>query len=132
MAAKPDNRRPAGLLQPLPVPHRPWTHISHDYVTRLPPSQGNTAILVVVDRFSKAARFIALTKLPTAKQTAEIMVREVVRYHGPPKDLVSDRGPQFVARFWKAFWGNLGASVSLTSGYHPQSNGQTERVNQAL
>ena len=132
MVAKPDNRRPAGLLQPLPVPHRPWTHISLDFITGLPPSQGNTAILVVVDRFSKAARFIALTKLPTAKQTAEILVREVVRYHGPPEDLVSDRGPQFVARFWKAFWGNLGASVSLTSGYHPQSNGQTERVNQAL
>src|SRR4029434_9688999 len=63
MAAKPDNRPPAGLLQPLPIPRRPWTHISLDFITGLPPSQGNTAILVVVDRFSKAARFIALAKL---------------------------------------------------------------------
>src|SRR4029434_1451872 len=117
---------PSGPTSPMD-PHLPRFHYGAAPVT-----PRNTAILVVVDRFSKAARFIALTKHPTAKQAAEILVREVVRYHGPPEDLVSDRGPQFVARFWKAFWGNLGASVSLTSGYHPQSNGQTERVNQAL
>ena len=132
MAAQPDNRRPAGLLQPLPIPRRPWTHISLDFITGLPLLKGNTTILMVVDRFSKAAHFIALAKLPTAKQTAEVLVREIVLYHGPPEDLVSDRGPQFVARFWKAFWSHLGASVSLSSGYHPQSNGQTERDNQGL
>jgi hypothetical protein len=70
---------PAGLLQPLPVPHRPWSHISLDFVTGLPLSEGNTAILTMVDRFPKAAHFIALSKLLYAKETAQVMVQHVFR-----------------------------------------------------
>ncbi|KAL6468355.1 hypothetical protein MHYP_G00240320 [Metynnis hypsauchen] len=124
--------RPQGLLHPLPIPARPWSHVSLDFITGLPPSRGNTAILVLVDRFSKACKFVALPKLPSAKETAELLLQHVVRVHGMPSDLVSDRGPQFASRFWKAFCQLMGASVSLSSGFHPESNSQTERVNQDL
>uniref|UniRef100_A0AAZ3QS83 Gypsy retrotransposon integrase-like protein 1 n=1 Tax=Oncorhynchus tshawytscha TaxID=74940 RepID=A0AAZ3QS83_ONCTS len=117
-----------GKLQPLPVPQRPWTHLSVDFLTDLPPSQGSTTILVVVDRFSKSCRLIPLPGLPTALQTA--LFTHVFRHYGVPEDIVSDRGPQFTSRVWRAFMERLGVSVSLTSGFHPESNGQVERVNQ--
>ena len=123
---------PPGLLRPLPVPHRPWSDISLDFVTGFPLSEGNTTVLTVVDRFSKMAHFIPLPKLPSAKETAEAVLAHVFRLHGFPADVVSDRGPQFVSKFWKEFCSLLGATVSLSSGYHPQSNGQTERLNQEL
>ncbi|KAL0185788.1 hypothetical protein M9458_017458, partial [Cirrhinus mrigala] len=129
---KTSNRPPEGLLQPLSVPSRPWSHIALDFITALPLSQGNTVVLTVVDRFSKAAHFIPLPKLPSAKETAVTVVDHVFRIHGLPNDVVSDRGPQFISRFWKEFCRLLGATVSLSSGFHPQSNGQTERANQDL
>lgn len=122
----------SGLLQPLPIPRRPWSHIAVDFVTGLPLSHGNTTILSIIDRFWKAAHFVALPKLPSAKETAEIMVKHVFRLHGIPADIVSDRGPQFTSEVWRMFCAALGATVSLTSGFHPQSNGQTERANQSL
>ncbi|KAI2648698.1 Transposon Tf2-9 polyprotein [Labeo rohita] len=129
---KTSNRPPDGLLQPLPIPSRPWSHIALDFVTALPPSQGNTVVLTVVDRFSKAVHFIPLPKLPSAKETAVAVIDHVFRLHGLPTDVVSDRGPQFVSKFWREFCRLLGATVSLSSGFHPQSNGQTERANQDL
>lgn len=130
--SKASHRAPAGLLQPLPVPHRPWSHIAVDFVTGLPPSEGNSAILTVVDRFSKSVHFIPLPKLPSAFETANLLVQHVFRLHGLPLDIISDRGPQFISRVWKAFCRAIGATVSLSSGYHPQTNGQTERANQDL
>ncbi|KAG5281322.1 hypothetical protein AALO_G00069940 [Alosa alosa] len=129
---KTSTRPPAGLLQPLPVPKRPWSHISIDFITGLPPSAGNTAILTVVDRFSKAVHFIPLAGLPSAKDTAKIMIQHVFKLHGLPSEVVSDRGPQFTSSFWRAFCKLLGASVCLSSGFHPQTNDQTERANQQL
>ncbi|XDV37137.1 hypothetical protein PO909_006790 [Leuciscus waleckii] len=93
---------------------------------------GHTVVLTVVDRFSKAAHSIPLPKLPSAKETALTVVDHVFRLHGLPIDVVSDRGPQFVSKFWREFCKLLGATVSLSSGFHPQSNGQTERANQDL
>ncbi|TKS65685.1 Retrovirus-related Pol polyprotein [Collichthys lucidus] len=103
-----------------------------DFVSGLPLSDRNTVILNIVDRFSKMAHFIPLPKLPSAKETAQIVLEQVFRIHGLPKDIVSDRGPQFASTFWKEFCHLLGATASLTSGFHPQSNGQAERVNQEL
>ncbi|KAG1953646.1 retrotransposable element [Pimephales promelas] len=121
---------PAGLLCPLPTPQRPWSHIAVDFIIDLPNSQGYTTILTIVDRFSKACRLVPLTKLPTAFETAELLCNQVFRFYGLPEDIVSDRGPQFTSRVWTAFFKNLNVNISLTSGYHPQSNGQTERLNQ--
>lgn len=129
---KASHRPPVGLLRPLPVPHRPWSHIAVDFVTGFPLSDANTVILTVVDRFSKAAHFIPLPKLPSACETADLLVQHVVRLHGIPADIVSDRAPQFSSQLWKAFCHTLGATASLSSGFHPQTNGQTERMNQEL
>ncbi|KAL0176934.1 hypothetical protein M9458_029264, partial [Cirrhinus mrigala] len=130
--SKVPRRLPAGLLQPLPVPLRPWSHIAVDFLTDLPPSNGHTTILSVVDRFSKGCRFIPLPKLPTAMETAELLCNWVFRLYGLPEDIVSDRGPQFTSRLWASFFRLLGVNISLTSGYHPQANGQAERLNQEL
>ncbi len=121
--SKSSNPPPAGLLQPLLVPSRPWFHISLDFVSGLPPSQGNTVVLTVVDRFSEATHFIPLPKLPSARETAVAVIDHVFRIHGLPMDVVSNRGPQFVSKFWREFCKLLGATVSLSSGFHPQSNG---------
>uniref|UniRef100_A0A673KGR5 Gypsy retrotransposon integrase-like protein 1 n=1 Tax=Sinocyclocheilus rhinocerous TaxID=307959 RepID=A0A673KGR5_9TELE len=129
---KSPHQLPAGLLQPLPIPQRPWSHIAIDFITDLPASQGHTTILSVIDRFSKACRLIPLPKLPTALETAEVLCNYVFRFYGLPEDVVSDRGPQFTSRVWSAFCRQLNINVSLTSGYHPQSNGQVERLNQEL
>ncbi|KAI2652199.1 Transposon Tf2-9 polyprotein [Labeo rohita] len=123
---------PAGLLQPLPTPRRPWSHIAVDFITDLPPSQGHTVILSVIDRFSKGCRLIPLPKLPTAMETAEALCNSVFRFYGLPEDIVSDRGPQFTSRVWSNFFRLLGVNISLTSGYHPEANGQVERLNQEL
>lgn len=130
--SKSSNQQPAGLLHPLPVPKRPWSHIAVDFVTGLPPSAGNTTILTIVDRFSKAVHYLPLPKLPTATETANLLIQHVYRLHGIPSDIVSDRGPQFTSQVWKAFCQSFGTSSSLSSGYHPQSNGQSERANQNL
>ncbi|KAL0194857.1 hypothetical protein M9458_008429, partial [Cirrhinus mrigala] len=118
---------PAGKLHPLPIPNRPWSHLGVDFMTDLPVSDENTCILVIVERFSKFCRLIPLKRLPTALETAECLFNHVFRYYGLPEDIVSDRGPQFISRVWKAFFKLLGVTVSLSSGYHPQTNGQTER-----
>uniref|UniRef100_A0A9J7WUR7 Gypsy retrotransposon integrase-like protein 1 n=1 Tax=Cyprinus carpio carpio TaxID=630221 RepID=A0A9J7WUR7_CYPCA len=129
---KSSHLKPAGLLQPLPVPRRPWSHIAVDFVTDLPQSQGYTTILSVIDRFSKSCRFIPLSGLPTALQTAEALLNHVFRLFGLPEDIVTDRGPQFTSRVWRELCSKLSINVSLTSGYHPQANGQVERLNQDL
>ncbi|KAI2645539.1 Transposon Tf2-9 polyprotein [Labeo rohita] len=118
---------PAGKLHPLPVPNRPWSHLGVDFMTDLPSSDGNTCILVIIDRFSKFCRLIPLKGLPTALETAELLFNHVFRYYGIPEDIVSDRGPQFISRVWRSFFRLLGVTISLSSGYHPQTNGQTER-----
>ena len=98
-----------------------------DFLTDLPPSQGNTTLLVVVDWFSKSSHLLPLPGLPMALQTAEALFTHVFRHYGVPEDIVSDRGPQFTSRVWKAFMERLGVSISLTSGFHLESNGQVEK-----
>ncbi len=123
---------PEGKLVPLPIPRRPWSHLGIDFATDLPPSDGYTTILVVVDRFSKWCKLIPLRGLPTALETAETLFQHVFRNFGLPEDIVSDRGSQFTSRVWRAFFRLLGVSVSLSSGYHPQTDGQTERKIQEI
>lgn len=130
--SKSSRHLPSGKLVPLPIPNRPWSHLGVDFITDLPSSDNNTCILVIVDRFSKFCRLLPLPGLPTAMQTAELLFNHVFRYYGIPEDIVSDRGPQFISRVWKAFFSLLGVTISLTSGYHPQSNGQTERKIQEI
>uniref|UniRef100_A0A8C6PCD2 Gypsy retrotransposon integrase-like protein 1 n=1 Tax=Nothobranchius furzeri TaxID=105023 RepID=A0A8C6PCD2_NOTFU len=129
---KGSNQPPFGLLHPLPIPSRPWSHIALDFVTGLPPSRGFTVILTIIDRFSKACHLVPLKALPSAADTATLLVKHVFRLHGIPAEILSDRGPQFISRVWRDFATCLGAKVALTSGFHPQSNGQCERLNQEV
>lgn len=108
----------------------PWSHLGVDIITDLPESDGYTCVLVIVNRFSKGCRPIPLRGLPTAIHTAELFFNQVFRYFGIPKDIVSDRGPQFISRVWRRFFRLIGVTVSLS--YHPQTNGQTERKIQAI
>ncbi|KAK3570423.1 hypothetical protein QTP86_019298, partial [Hemibagrus guttatus] len=119
-------RLPEGKLVLLPIPRRPCSHLGIDFATDLPVSHGFTTILITVDRFSKACKLIPLKGLPTALETAEALFSNVFRHFGIPEDIVSDRGPQLISRVWRRFFKLLGVSVSLSSGYHPQTNGQTE------
>ncbi|KAK3574239.1 hypothetical protein QTP86_004291 [Hemibagrus guttatus] len=98
----------------------------------LPDSEGHTTVLVVVNHFSKGCKLIPLKGLPSAMQTAEALFLHVFRNFGLPKDIVSDRGSQFTSRVWGSLCARLGIRVSLSSGYHPQSNGQAERLNQEI
>ncbi len=129
---KSSNTPPAGLLRLLSIPLRPWSHIALDFVTGLPLSAGNTVILTVVDRFYKASHFIPLPKLPSARETGQVMVDHVFKIHGLPSDIMSDRWPQFASQFWREFCYQIGASPALSSGFHPQTNGQAKRTNQIL
>ncbi|KAL0154737.1 hypothetical protein M9458_049000, partial [Cirrhinus mrigala] len=123
---------PSGLLQPLPIPQRPWSHLSIDFITDLPPSNDFTTILVIIDRFSKSCRLVPLKGLPTAMETALALFNHVFRVYGLPEDIISDRGIQFTSQVWKAFCKQLYINVSLTSGYHPQANGQVKCLNQEI
>ena len=114
---KTSHQSPAGLLCPLPVPSRPWSHIAVDFVMGLPSSEGNDTILTIVDRFSKAVHFVPLPKLPTALEMANLLVVHVFRLHGIPLNIMSDRGPQFapcLASFLPGF-GRLGQSILWVS-----------------
>uniref|UniRef100_A0A8C6KVM8 Integrase catalytic domain-containing protein n=1 Tax=Nothobranchius furzeri TaxID=105023 RepID=A0A8C6KVM8_NOTFU len=129
---KGDHRSPAGLLNPLPTPSRPWSHIALDFICGLPDSHGFSTILTIVDRFLKACHIIPLKALPSSSVTAKLLVKHVFKLHRIPEEILSDRGPLFISRVWKDFAEALGAKVSLTSGYHPQTNEQCEHMNQEL
>lgn len=123
---------PTGLLKPLPISQCPWSHLSIDFITDLPPSNNYTTILVIIDCFLKACCLIPLKRLPKAMETTEAMFHHVFRNFGIPEDNVSDCGTQFTSQVWKGFCKQLDINVSLTSGYHPQSNEQVKRLSQEI
>ncbi|XP_048339019.1 zinc finger protein ZFP2-like, partial [Sphaerodactylus townsendi] len=124
--------KPHGLLKPLPVPSRPWEVISMDFITDLPESQGNTVLWVVVDLFSKQAHFVPCTSIPSAPKLARLFIQHIYRLHSSPNKVVSDRGPQFVSKFWQAFLDLLGTTPAVAAPYHVQSDGESERTNRTL
>ncbi|GJP60385.1 hypothetical protein CLOP_g17596 [Closterium sp. NIES-67] len=130
---KSSHQRAAGLLQPLDPPERPWQHITMDYMTGLPAGpSGNDAILVVVDRLTKMAHFIACQQTITAEQTTQLFIANIIRLHRLPTAIISDRDPKFTSDFWRHLWDQFGTKLQFSSAYHPQTDGQTERVNQTM
>jgi len=129
---KTPKHKPAGSLHPLPIPDTPWSSVSFDFIVELPMSSGHNAIFVVVDRFTKMAHFIPTTTNITAEGTADLYMQHIFRIHGFPKDIVSDRGTQFTSKFWSRLMELCDVKQNLSTAYHPQSDGQTERVNQVL
>ncbi|GAU37387.1 hypothetical protein TSUD_22610 [Trifolium subterraneum] len=130
--AKTTNNSPAGLLQPLPIPSQIWEDIGMDFITGLPLSHGYTTIMVVVDRLTKYAHFIPMKNDYTSKSVAEAFMNNIVKLHGMPKPIVSDRDKVFTSAFWQQLFRLQGTSLAMTSAYHPQFDGQTEVLNKGL
>ena len=130
--AKHETKNPAGLLQPLPIPQQIWEDISMDFITGLPNSFGYTVIMVVVDRLSKYSHFLPLKTDYSSKSVAETFMKNVVKHHGIPKSIVSDRDKVFMSKFWKDLFQLQGTTLAMSSAYHPQSDGQSEAVNKCL
>jgi transposase InsO family protein len=128
---KPSQHRRNGLLHPLELPNAPWTSISMDFITDLPELEGCRTIWVVVDCFTKMAHFIPL-KEKTATYVAKQFVTHIWRAHGLPDDIVSDRDTAFTSKFWTEIMRCLGVKQRMSTAFHPQTDGQTERVNQVL
>ena len=126
------SRRTYGLLQPLPAATERWVSVTMDFMTQLPPCGGFETLLVVVDRFTKMAHFIPCGKQVDSRQTAKLYIDRVFRLHGIPKEIISDRGGQFNAGFAKSFWKTLGVDQKLSTAFHPETDGQTERVNSVV
>eukprot|EP00268_Persea_americana_P054813 TRINITY_DN6322_c0_g1_i1.p1 TRINITY_DN6322_c0_g1~~TRINITY_DN6322_c0_g1_i1.p1 ORF type:complete len:1140 (-),score=111.45 TRINITY_DN6322_c0_g1_i1:645-4064(-) len=130
---KADHRKPGGLLQPLPIPEWKWEHITMDFISGFPrTSRHNEIIWVIVDRLTKSAHFIPLKGKTTMEHLAKTYVREIVRLHGVPASIVSDRDTRFVSQFWKSLQRAMGTKLNFSTAYHPQTDGQTERTNQTL
>lgn len=132
LRSKTQRRKPYGLLHPLPIATLPWTSISMDFVVKLPISEGHDSVLVVVDRMTKMAHFIPCTESLDAPGLVNLVRRNIFRLHGLPTDIISDRGATFVSKFWRAFLDSNSISSNLSTAYHPQTDGQTERVNSTL
>jgi hypothetical protein len=129
---KVDHLKPAGNLQPLSIPERKWEDISMDFIVGLPHTLCRyDSIWVIVDRLTMSAHFIPVATNYRARQYAELYISHIVRYHGIPKTIISKRGSIFVTRFWELH-DCLGTQLIRSSAYHPQTNGQTERVNQII
>lgn len=129
---KSENTPYPGLLQPLPIPDMAWTHISMDFVEDLPKSNGKNVILVIVDRMTKYSHFIALSHPYTPTDVVTLFLDNIFKLHGLPKVIVTDRDPIFTRSVWQSLFKSLQVDLHLSSAYHPQTDGQTERVNQCL
>jgi len=124
---KASHLKPAGTLQPLSIPEWKWEDISMDFIVGLPRTQkGYDSIWVVVDRLTKSAHFIPVNTCYPTRRYAQLYIERILCLHGIPKTIISDRGSQFIARFWEQLHTCLGTRLIRSSAYHPQTYSQTE------
>ena len=130
--AKAQRHQPYGTLQQLPIPERPWHSMSMDFIEQLPELSGFSAILVIVNRFTKQAPFLPMTDQVTSKEVAQLYFKNVFTRHGVLGHITSNQGTEFVSHFFHSLSSMLSICLPFTLGYHPQANGQTKRINQIL
>jgi transposase InsO family protein len=126
---KSEHLHPAALLLPLPMPQGVWTDVALDFVEALPRVHGKSVILTVIDRFSKYSHFIPLVHPYSAESVAQAFFADIVRLHGVPQSLVSDRDPVFTSTFWRELMRLMGTKLHMMTVFHPQSDGQSEAAN---
>jgi hypothetical protein len=114
-----------GLIQPLPIPSQPWGSIAMDFITNLSIVRAKNSILVVVDRLTKMAHFTPCSKSITAEETTQLILDGIVRLHGFPEEIMSDRGLQFASKFWRRLFKLLGVDIRLSLAFHLETDGQT-------
>jgi len=132
LRTKPIRQAPVGELHPLQIPDSRWDTLSVDFVVELPLSSRYNAVMTVVDSVSKRAHFIPTHMTVTVEGVARLFLHQVWKLHGLPKHVVSDRGPQFIAHFTKELYRLLGIKLASSTAWHPQTDRQTEHVNQEL
>ena len=123
---------PVGKLIPNTIPEKPQSHISADFITKLPLAQRYNAILVVCDRFSKMAYFIATMEKTSAEELAKLFQDHIWKLHRLPESIILDRGVQFIAEMMRELNNLLGIQMKLSMAYYSQTDGQIERINQEL
>ena len=131
---KAEHQVPGGLLQSLPIPEWKWDSVSMDLITGLPVARGrsNNAIWVIMDRLTKVAHLLAIRDTDKTETLAELYINQIVKLHGVPANIVSDRDPRFTAAFWRALQGALGTELHISTAFHPETDGQTERTIQTI
>ena len=130
---KAEPQKLAGLLQPMPISEWKWDKLGMDFIIRLPRTKaGYGSIWVVVDRLTKVAHFIPIKTTYTSAKLAKIYMTRIVCLRGVLRTIISDRGTQFTSKFWKQLHETLGTRLEFSTSFHPQTDGQTERVNQIL
>ena len=130
---KAERQKPSRLLQPLPIPEWKWEHITMNFVFKLPRTQRrHDGIWVIVDRLTKSAHFLAVKETFSLQRLAELFIREIVRLHGVPVSIVSNRNACFTSKFWRSLQQALGTKLHFSTAFHPQTDGQSERTIQTL
>ncbi|GJQ98022.1 putative reverse transcriptase domain-containing protein [Tanacetum coccineum] len=130
---KAEHQRPSGLLVQPDIPQWKWDNITMDFVTKLPKSsQGYDTIWVIVDRLTKSAIFVPMRETDPMDKLARMYLKEVVTRHGIPLSIICDRDPRFASNFWRSLQNALGTSLDMSTAYHPQTDGQSERTIQTL
>jgi len=130
---KTDHQKPGRLLQPLPIPAWKWKHITMDFMIGMSkPIKQHDSVWVIVVRLIKAAHFLAIKATFTSEQLANLYIKGIVRLHGVPLSIVSDRDTKFISRFWHGFQRAMGTKLCLSTTFHPQIDGQSERTVQTL
>lgn len=125
-------RKPHGPLQPLPILKGPWKEVTQDFIVKLPTSRGFDSIHTIIDRNTKMVHFIPVKESITTLEVGDQLIKEVIRLHGVPETIVSDRGPQFTREMLMQLYQHLGIKPLLSTAYHPQTDGQSERTNQIV
>jgi hypothetical protein len=128
-----EHQRPGGMMQLMEIPQWKWDNITMDFVMGLPRTRRNhDAIWVIVDRLTKSAHFLPMRKGQSLESLTELYIQEIVRLHGVPISIISDRDPRFTSRLWRQLQSALGTKLKFSTAFHPQTDGQSERTIQTL